>query len=134
MEILMSKDNEPLQAGRKRSHLSNAVRLAVMCASMCVLVATLTLVPISCFSTPTPDCAYLCGDGNGNSSPCPEGYYCADDGACKRVGVAETFDCGFVAPADAGRVIDAAPPDAAPPDAAPPDAAPPDAAPPDAAI
>lgn len=71
-----------------------------------VLVAASSL-GLGCFSKPQPDCAFLCGAGDA----CPDGYFCAGDGVCKRDGLAETFDCGFVAPIDAG------PPPDAPPDA-----------------
>lgn len=56
-----------------------------------------------CFSKPTPDCAFLCGAGQS----CPDGYFCASDGACKKDGLADGFDCGFVAPADASPPSDA---------------------------
>ena len=58
-----------------------------------------------CFKTPTPDCAFLCGAGGS----CPDNYFCAEDGVCKRDGLANTFDCGFVAPPDAGPPVDAPP-------------------------
>jgi hypothetical protein len=64
-------------------------------AAVAIFVAALVLP--TCYKTPQPDCAFLCGEG-GN---CPTGYFCAGDGACKRDGLADDFDCGFVAPADA---------------------------------
>ncbi len=68
-----------------------------------VISVMFAAAPIACFSPPSPDCAYLCS----SDKRCPDGYYCAQDGACKRNGVAETFDCGFVAPVDAGPAADA---------------------------
>lgn len=92
-----------------------------------------------CYDTPRPDCAFLCAEGD----VCPEGYFCAGDGWCKRDGVAEDFMCTLpipdaaVADASAPDAGDAAAGDAAPGDAAPdatpgtPDATPtPDAVPP----
>ncbi|HUH05810.1 MAG TPA: hypothetical protein VML75_27665 [Kofleriaceae bacterium] len=117
------------------------------------LVVLFAVGASGCFDRPKPECAFLCGEGDA----CPDGYACATDGWCKRVGVDPTFDCtgGPVAdasvtdgqPADAAvdaSVIDAPPTpdastpdatvDAMPPDADPPDADPPDADPPDAFV
>jgi len=87
-------------------------------AVLAIAVAVFGLTS-GCFKTPQPDCAFLCGAGGS----CPTDYFCAEDGVCKRDGIANTFDCGFVAPPDAGIPVDApigidAAPDA-PPDAAP---------------
>jgi hypothetical protein len=77
-----------------------------------VVLVVSSLGPSGCYSTPQPDCAFLCGAG----ASCPDGYFCAGDGVCKLDGVADSFDCGFVAPPDAGPPVDA--PADAPPDAA----------------
>ena len=58
----------------------------------------------ACFSKPTPDCAYLCG----TEGQCPDGYFCATDGACKREGLLDNFECGFQGPPDASLPFDAA--------------------------
>lgn len=102
----------------------------------------------ACYDTPTPACAFLCGQGGA----CPDGYTCRADSWCRREDVpddtvcappsdasptaadaapgdASTFDA---APLDAA-LFDAATSDAATPDAAAPDASLPDASPPDAA-
>jgi hypothetical protein len=70
----------------------------------------------ACYSTPTPECAFLCGP----SGECPDGYGCRNDGWCKRDGVPSDFQCSIL-------------PDAGGPDGTPADAGP-DAMPPDAAL
>jgi hypothetical protein len=96
----------------------------------------------SCYDTPRPECAFLCGEG----SACPDGYECASDGWCKRSDVDPSFVCEVDdgdddaavndaatgdgptgdAPTGDGGATDAPPGDAADGDAAPPiDAAPP---------
>jgi hypothetical protein len=72
---------------------------------MRALALGLALLWAGCYSTPTPDCAFLCGAGGS----CPDEYFCASDGVCKRDGLANTFDCGFTAPPDAGPPVDAPP-------------------------
>jgi hypothetical protein len=60
-----------------------------------VLVFTLG----ACYSTPTPECAFLCGA----DSACPGGYACASDGWCKRADLPDDFVCQ-ARPADAAVV------------------------------
>lgn len=74
-------------------------RLGLLIAAAALGAALIT----SCFKKPTPDCAFLCGA----DQSCPDGYFCATDGACKRDGLPDTFDCGFVAPPDASPPSDA---------------------------
>lgn len=84
-------------------------RLLIVVAAAVFSLAAAGAAASGCFSTPTPNCAYLCG----TEGQCPDGYFCATDGACKREGLVDGFDCGFRAPPDAGLPIDAAPADAA---------------------
>jgi hypothetical protein len=54
-----------------------------------LLAGSLLVAATACYSTPRPECAFLCGEGGS----CPDGYGCADDGWCKRDDVPATFDC-----------------------------------------
>ena len=108
----------------------------------------------ACYETPTPACAFLCGQG----SACPDGYTCRADSWCRRQDVPDDTVClpplsdaatpeADATPADAAAfdastfdaaaldasTFDAAPFDASLPDASLPDASPSDAAPIDAA-
>ena len=77
-----------------------------MISTIARLVAALALLcAAGCFKTPTPDCAFLGGAGGS----CPDNYFCAGDGVCKRDGLPDTLDCGFTAPPDAGPPVDAPP-------------------------
>lgn len=59
---------------------------------------------VACYETPTPECAFSCGD----DGACPTGYTCRPDGWCKREGVTDDFQCAPPRP-DAMPVIDAGP-------------------------
>lgn len=100
-------------------------------------MAWLALGLLACYSTPTPACAFVCGDDNS----CPDGYSCAGDGWCKRNGAPENTMCGPQRPPDGAPPADAPMNDALTSDAAeagdaaaPDDAAPDDGAAGDAAI
>ena len=56
---------------------------------LAVLVGSTLLATGSCYTTPKPECAFLCGE----AESCPDGYSCAGDGWCKRDDVPTTFDC-----------------------------------------
>ncbi len=94
--------------------MKSRIHFALIAAFLGVLALGATAA--GCFSTPKPECAFLCG----SAGECPADYFCASDGACKRVGLLDTFDCGFRAPPDAAVPSDAAPdaPADATPDAA----------------
>jgi hypothetical protein len=61
----------------------------------------------SCFSEPSPNCAFSCGA----ASECPSGYFCASDSYCKQDGLGDDFSCG-------PSLVDATSVDASSPDAA----------------
>jgi hypothetical protein len=77
-----------------------------------VLLVALGAAIAACYEVPRPDCGFVCGPGGA----CPDGYACASDHTCHRVGTPDSLVC--------------AQPDAAVPDARPdaPDDAPPDMA------
>jgi hypothetical protein len=112
----------------------------VSLAGIATLLVGLTgVIVVACYDLPTPDCGFVCGPDNG----CPDGYTCADDHYCHRIGAPSALVCAgpdaavpFDAAADGGTdatidaTLDVAPVDAGP-DAAPdapidalPDAAP----------
>jgi hypothetical protein len=44
----------------------------------------------ACYDVPRPDCGFVCGpDG-----ACPEGYTCANDHRCHRIGAPANLMCG----------------------------------------
>ena len=79
---------------------------------MSLAVATVMLfaltgaIAVSCYSVLRPDCGFVCGPGDA----CPDGYTCADDHRCHRIGAPSDLMCNIV---DAPLPADAAP-DAAP--------------------
>ena len=80
-------------------------RVVILALAIAVSGGSFFAAISGCFSEPKPDCAFLCG----LEGQCPSGYFCATDGACKREGLLDGFDCGFRAPADAAVPADAAP-------------------------
>ena len=55
----------------------------------CLALLTSACLLGSCYSTPNPQCAFLCGEANS----CPDNYSCATDGWCKRNDINPDFDC-----------------------------------------
>jgi hypothetical protein len=92
-------------------------------------VAGAGAIVVACYDVPRPDCGFVCGP----DSACPDGYTCADDHRCHRIGAPADLVCPIV---DAPLPVDGLARDAAPdgpgdaPDDAPSDA--PDDAPTDA--
>jgi hypothetical protein len=56
----------------------------------------------ACYSVPTPDCGFICGPGGA----CPDGYTCADEQRCHRIGAPTNLVCNT---ADAAVPVDGAP-------------------------
>jgi hypothetical protein len=98
--------------------------------AVALLVALAGAIVAACYDVPTPDCGFLCGP----RGACPDGYTCADDDRCRRIGAPATLVCpnrDADVPDDHDAAVDAhqdavpdAPPDAPPdtPSDAPPDA------------
>ena len=81
--------------------------LAVAAAMMCALSGAI----VACYTVPRPDCGFVCGPGNA----CPDGYTCADDHRCHRIGAPPDLMCATVdAPLPVDAAVDA--PDDAPED------------------
>jgi len=60
---------------------------------------------IACYDVPTPDCGFGCGA----LDACPDGYVCAGDRRCHRIGAPHTAVCNSsdAAPVDSPRPKDA---------------------------
>lgn len=48
-----------------------------------------------CFDTPTPDCAFTCGE---QDNLCPTDYSCRDDGLCKLIELPDDHQCETLSP------------------------------------
>jgi hypothetical protein len=55
----------------------------------CLALFTCACLLASCYSTPNPECAFLCGEADS----CPDNYSCATDGWCKRNDITPDYDC-----------------------------------------
>jgi hypothetical protein len=73
-----------------------------------MLIAAAGASVSACYEIPRPACGFLCGP----QSACPDGYACATDGYCHRLGEPADLVC---APIDGPLPPDASPLDAAPP-------------------
>ena len=67
------------------------------------ILAVCLVMMSGCYSTPQPDCGFVCGP----LGECPEGYQCASDQRCHRVGAPASLMCE--SPPDARVPRDAAP-------------------------
>ena len=75
------------------------------------MMCALSGVIVACYTVPRPDCGFVCGPGNA----CPDGYTCADDHRCHRIGAPPDLMCATVdAPLPIDAAVDA--PDDAPED------------------
>jgi len=70
--------------------------------AIAVLVGLTGAIVVACYSVPMPDCGFVCGPGDA----CPDGYTCADDHRCHRIGAPADLVCTTV---DAPSPVDAAP-------------------------
>jgi hypothetical protein len=71
-------------------------------AALALLAALTGAIVAACYDIPRPACGFFCGpDGE-----CPEGYICASDRACHRIGSPDNLMCRSP---DAMLPIDAAP-------------------------
>jgi hypothetical protein len=59
------------------------------------LLVALSRVIAGCYEVPEPDCGFACGP----SGACPDGYLCASELRCHRIGTPPTLVCN--PPADA---------------------------------
>jgi hypothetical protein len=75
------------------------VYLAVAAVIMFALSGAIT---VACYTVPRPDCGFICGPGNA----CPDGYTCADDHRCHRIGAPDDLVCATI---DAALPVDASP-------------------------
>lgn len=58
--------------------------------AIALLVASAGVIVAACYELPRPDCGFLCGSGE----LCPDGYTCAGDHFCHRIGAPDTLVCG----------------------------------------
>jgi hypothetical protein len=86
-------------------------RLLFLGAAIALLVGLVGSIVASCYDLPQPDCGFVCGP----ASACPDGYSCASDQRCHRIGAPSglicaspdaAIDAAIAAPADAA--VDAA--------------------------
>ncbi|HEU4732628.1 MAG TPA: hypothetical protein VFT22_32255 [Kofleriaceae bacterium] len=66
-----------------------SARLTSLGVSITLLVAGAGAIVVACYEVPTPDCGFLCGPGDA----CPDGYTCADDHRCHRIGAPAGLTC-----------------------------------------
>ena len=78
------------------------VRLVSLAVAAAVVVALSGAIAVACYTVPRPDCGFVCGPGNA----CPDGYTCADDHRCHRIGAPADLMCTTV---DAPLPVDAGP-------------------------
>jgi hypothetical protein len=67
-----------------------------------MLIALSGTIAVACYTVPRPDCGFICGPGEA----CPDGYTCADDHRCHRIGAPDDLVCATV---DAPLPVDASP-------------------------
>jgi hypothetical protein len=70
-------------------------------AAAALLVGLAGVIVVACYDLPRPDCGFVCGP----ESACPDGYTCADDHYCHRIGAPSDLVCSQP---DAALPIDAA--------------------------
>ena len=58
--------------------------------SVALLVALAGAIAAACYEIPTPSCGFLCGP----EGACPDGYTCANDHYCHRIGTPASLVCG----------------------------------------
>lgn len=54
-----------------------------------LIVAATGAILAACYDVPTPDCGFQCGP----EGACPDGYTCASDGRCHRIGAPASLVC-----------------------------------------
>ncbi len=57
--------------------------------AVALLLALAGAIVVACYDVPRPDCGFLCGPGGA----CPDGYTCADNHRCRRIGAPTTLVC-----------------------------------------
>ena len=67
---------------------------------VCSLASSLAITALAaCYSTPQPDCGFLCGP----AGECPDNYQCGSDNVCHRAGSPASLVCGVDAAVDSPR-------------------------------
>jgi hypothetical protein len=76
-----------------------------MSAGVAVFVLFTGAIVAACYDVPRPDCGFQCGP----NAECPDGYTCAADQRCHRIGAPSGLVCD---PSDAAvdSALDAPPP------------------------